>query len=128
MKVLIDIPKEEYKHILQQDVFNTYEQGIIQNGKVLEGTTNGDMIKAMFPNAQIDYHEKSDLVDDYVTVFIKGCDTCQDYSYDWWNAPYEGGEDIMSKETTCENCIYANECIMYEPKMKRCKDYKESEG
>ena len=33
----------------------------------------------------------------------------------------------MNKETTCENCIYANECIMYEPKMKRCKDYKESE-
>ena len=55
--------------------------------------TNGDMIKAMFPNAQIDYHEESDLVDDYVTVFIKGCDTCQDYSYDWWNAPYEGGEE-----------------------------------
>lgn len=29
-------------------------------------------------------------------------------------------------DTTCKNCIYA--CIMYEPKMKRCKDYKESEG
>lgn len=55
---------------------------------ISEGATNGDMIKAMFPNAQIDYHEKSDLVDDYVTVFIKGCDTCQDYSYDWWNALY----------------------------------------
>ena len=37
-------------------------------------------------------------------------------------------EDRMSKETTCENCINANACIMYEPKMKRCKDYKESEG
>ena len=36
-------------------------------------------------------------------------------------------EDRMSKETTCENCINANACIMYEPKMKRCKDYKESE-
>lgn len=33
----------------------------------------------------------------------------------------------MSKETTCENCKYANACIMYEPKMKRCQDYKESE-
>jgi methylthioribose-1-phosphate isomerase len=29
--------------------------------------------------------------------------------------------------TTCENCINANVCIMYEPKMKRCKDYKGSE-
>lgn len=31
----------------------------------------------------------------------------------------------MSEKTTCENCIYANECIMYEPKMRRCTDYKE---
>ena len=30
-------------------------------------------------------------------------------------------------KTTCENCIYSNECIMYDPAMKRCKDYKESE-
>lgn len=30
----------------------------------------------------------------------------------------------MTKETTCENCIYANACIMYEPSMKRCKEYK----
>jgi hypothetical protein len=34
-----------------------------------------------------------------------------------------GSESI----TTCENCINANVCIMYEPKMKRCKDYKGSE-
>ena len=31
------------------------------------------------------------------------------------------------KDTTCKNCKYAYECIMYEPQMKRCKDYKESE-
>ena len=32
-----------------------------------------------------------------------------------------------SKEKTCEGCINAKECLMYEPNMKRCKDYKESE-
>lgn len=57
-----------------------------------EGATNGDMIKTMYQDAQIDYHEKSDLVDAYVTVNIKGCDTCQDYSYEWWNAQYKKGE------------------------------------
>ena len=31
-------------------------------------------------------------------------------------------------KTTCENCIYSNECIMYDPAMKRCKDYIESEN
>lgn len=59
---------------------------------IQKDATNGDMIKAMFPNAQIDYHEKSDLVDRYVIVYIKDCDTCQDYSYDWWNAPYRESE------------------------------------
>lgn len=55
--------------------------------KIAGNLTNGDMIKAMFPDAQIDYHEKSNL--GYITVFAKDCDTCQDYSYDWWNAPYQ---------------------------------------
>jgi hypothetical protein len=50
------------------------------------------VIKTIFPNAQIDYHEeyeKSELIDEYVTVFLKDCDTCQDYSYDWWNEEYK---------------------------------------
>ena len=29
------------------------------------------------------------------------------------------------KDTTCKNCKYAYECIMYEPQMKRCEVYKE---
>lgn len=78
--------------------------------------TNGDIIKAMFPDAQIDYHEKSDLR--YVTVFIKDCDTCQDYSYDWWNAPYKAESEpweskkqkVNCKSTKCENCINHNYC------------------
>lgn len=53
-----------------------------------DNATNGDVIKAMFPDARIDYHEKSVLVDAYVIVFLKGCDTCQDYSYSWWSAPF----------------------------------------
>ena len=55
-----------------------------------DNPTNGDMIKALFSDAKIDYHEKSDLVEAYVTIFIKDCDTCQDYTLDWWNAPYKG--------------------------------------
>lgn len=51
--------------------------------------TNGDVIRMMFPNAQIDYHENNELVEDCVTVYINGCDICQDYPFDWWNAPYK---------------------------------------
>lgn len=51
--------------------------------------TNGDVIKAVFPNASIHYHKADELVDDYVSVNIIGCDIQQDYSAEWWNAPYK---------------------------------------
>lgn len=56
---------------------------------ISKDATNGEVIKAMFPDAQIDYHTESDLADSHVTVFPQDCDTCQDYSYDYWNAPYK---------------------------------------
>ena len=31
----------------------------------------------------------------------------------------------MTREETCKNCISAKECVMYDPNMKRCKEYKE---
>lgn len=31
----------------------------------------------------------------------------------------------MTREETCKGCINAKECVMYEPNMKRCKEYKE---
>lgn len=35
----------------------------------------------------------------------------------------------MTREETCKGCINAKECVMYEPNMKRCKEYKaETEG
>ena len=39
---------------------------------------------------------------------------------------YEYEYDYL-RAKTCKGCTNAKECIMYEPKMKRCKDYKESE-
>lgn len=35
-----------------------------------------------------------------------------------------GARFAVKEQTTCKNCIYANICIMYEPNMKRCLDYK----
>lgn len=53
-----------------------------------KGTTNGDVIKAMFPNATksnyIDISNKSTLyIDDEHELEV---------DVDWWNAPYESGE------------------------------------
>lgn len=61
---------------------------------ILPNATNGEVIKAMFPNAEYDYHEKSELVDAHVTVSINGCDTYQDYSMDWWNTSYEIDQEV----------------------------------
>lgn len=66
---------------------------IVNAISIPDDATNGDIIKAMFPDAQIDYHEESDFVDGHVTVFPKDCDTCQDYSIDYWNAPYMKGAE-----------------------------------
>lgn len=64
-------------------------QPVVNAIPIPEGATNGDIIKAMFPNAQIDYHKANELVEEYVTFYINGCDTCQDYTLEWWNAPYK---------------------------------------
>lgn len=57
-----------------------------------EDATNGEVLKEVFPNAKYDYHEECELVDAHVIVSINDCDTCQDYSMDWWNAKYKGVE------------------------------------
>lgn len=65
--------------------------------------TNGEKITKVFPGAQIDYHKATDLVGAYVTVLIKGCDTFQYYSIEWWNAEYKEPIDKIDCDHT--NCI-----------------------
>ena len=52
-----------------------------------KGATNGDMIKAMFPNIKIHEHEKTDICDAYIQIDI--WDFSIYVSKDWWNAPYK---------------------------------------
>ena len=61
----------------------------LEQEPIPDNATNGEVIKAMFPNVSIHYHKANELVDDYVSVNIKDCDTQQDYSAEWWNAPYK---------------------------------------
>lgn len=47
-----------------------------------DGMTNGDVIKALFPN--IDIEQIEDIIDVY------GMSKCRvTYDTDWWNAPYK---------------------------------------
>lgn len=97
MKLVIEIDDKTYKMIRNSTFFIEDDKPFvaIREGKPLpQSATNGDMIKFMFPDAQIDYHEKSEFVEEYITVYPKDCDTCQDYPKYWWNLPYkeEGAE------------------------------------
>jgi hypothetical protein len=86
-----EYPEDKYAEV--EDILEVIEnQPELKAIVIPPNATNGDVIKAIFPNAQIDYHEeyeKLELVDEYVTVFPEDCDTCQDYSYDWWNEEYK---------------------------------------
>ena len=87
----VEYPCDKYAEV--EDILDIIkEQTEVKAIIIPDNATNGDVIKAIFPDAQIDYHEeyeKSELVDEYVTVFLKDCDTCQDYSYGWWNEEYK---------------------------------------
>jgi len=48
--------------------------------------TNGDMIKAMFPNIEVTYHNNN------IELYNKNSISAE-VLYNWWNAPYEGGEE-----------------------------------
>ena len=51
-----------------------------------EDATNGDVIKAMFPNTNIEYWAEYST---YNVEFPNDNDV-KHFSYDWWNAKYKG--------------------------------------
>lgn len=54
-----------------------------------EGTTNGDMIKTMFPNAKVNNTKYSYVVEVKLPYHTK-YDTGLLFDKDWWNAPFKG--------------------------------------
>ena len=86
MKVIIDIPKKEYDIIKNYKSFMPWAEGLIKKGVAIpEGATNGDIIKAMFPNMQFS------IVNELVWTNIDGQSTR--FLTEWWNAPYNGVEE-----------------------------------
>lgn len=56
-----------------------------------EGTTNGDIMTAMFPDIKIREHEKTDICDAYIQIDIWDFSIC--VSKDWWDEPYKRGNE-----------------------------------
>ena len=96
MKLLIDISKEAYKNLqkrsteIQAEGFSL-ENSVLNGTPISNNTTNGDVIKAMFPYIEVENHG--------LITSIKGLD-CDKSALDpyrqfwseWWNAPYRGEE------------------------------------
>ena len=59
---------------------------------IQKGDTNGDAIKALFPN--IDFTEMAFTVHATTSVTLNGVKRGISYDFwkDWWNAPYERGK------------------------------------
>jgi hypothetical protein len=60
---------------------------------VSKKTTNGDIIKAIFPNAEIKEIRGSFDKDKLLGYRTWLGGRSQDYLLDWWNAPYKRGEE-----------------------------------
>ena len=93
MQILIDIDKERYNEIVNHyDTFpkqmRDYGVKAIRHGTPIpDNATNGDVIKAMFPNTEIMITDERVFLRDGTIVMI--------YPLTWWNAPYQKGGKWM---------------------------------
>lgn len=94
MKLIIDISEEVYQHMMGNDLLKSVHGNIcykaVCNGTPIpDNATNGDMIKAMFPNTEVDDYDygKDPVIDVY------GIDDTEYITLrkTWWNAPYQKG-------------------------------------
>lgn len=86
MKVKIAIPRSTKTQLARNEALEIAIKKLKTNDRI---ATNGDMIKAIFPNVKTNYYMYCVEVklgyhgqDDTVLLFDKG----------WWNAPYKRGE------------------------------------
>ena len=93
MKLVIDIPDYTYEELRGCKGVITIGEAIVITQAIKNGTplpqnpTNGDIIKAMFPNVEV--KEKNNVYEIYF-----GVGTCiQHFNHQWWNAPYKRGEE-----------------------------------
>ena len=91
MRVLIDIPEQDYELACNYPtvLFGSYAQFIKKGTIIPDNATNGDMVKAMFPNATFMIGEEKDeqgtknlyvYTDDFEGFAV---------DLDWWNSPYK---------------------------------------
>jgi hypothetical protein len=87
MKVKIAIPKSAKTQLARNEALEIAIKNLKTNDKI---ATNGDMIKAMFPYAKINYYITH--VEIKLEKYYGQYDTGLLFDKGWWNAPYRKGE------------------------------------
>ena len=91
MKLVIEIPESIHKKAQDgelSEIDSCYISGLVADGKPLpKDATNGDLIKSMFPDVEIEESKIAVYMKDTDGVISSFGDT------DWWNAPYKGGNE-----------------------------------
>ena len=85
MKVIIDIPKGLYYSVIDGHSDDCVKSLVdtFKNATLLDNVTNGDIIKAMFPNVPVLIFEDMD------TVLFGNAQ----FDLNWWDEPYKGAQN-----------------------------------
>lgn len=90
MKLIIDIPENEYNNGTLANYFGCYSEkldNVINNGVSSDEKTNGDMICALYPKIAIYNVFGGDIWFKVDNAYL----ICKE---SWWNSPYkEGNKD-----------------------------------
>ena len=93
VQMLVQNPNNgKHKHMVAVRAKEINEAPTVEAIPIPKGATNGDMIKALFPNIEVETYG--------VVTSVKGLDcnkgALDPYRHfwsDWWNAPYKENED-----------------------------------
>ncbi|MBO7733421.1 MAG: hypothetical protein J6S67_12725 [Methanobrevibacter sp.] len=97
MKLIIDIPEENYKEMCEygNERVDFDLKRMIQNGTPIpDNATNGDVIKAIFDTTEEHFYMDYLYGDEDRMVNVYGLDRSDDpatFYADWWNALYQKG-------------------------------------
>ena len=87
-EIVIKLSDTEYNQLIYGDDgldYEVLEQAVVNGAPIPDNATNGDVIKAMFPNIEVEEQGK-----DLFIVFNMDIQGTPFYKA-WWNAPYQKG-------------------------------------
>lgn len=85
MRIVIEIDEELYEEVKGYHELTECELAIFNGTPIPDNATNGDVIRAMFPNVNVYEHNGG------ATYSVNN-----EYNFNatWWNAPYQKGGNV----------------------------------